>query len=174
MPRFEHILRSEITRLAKKEIRSAVSPLTKKVNSLRKEIAKLKQTVARQNQLIVRQRSIFQKAGLQIPAEEESGKPTRLSPTLIKKLRTRLNISQEELAQLLGVSPSSVAFWEQGRNKPAAAARNKIIGLRQLGRREVKALMEETDTPAQGRKARPSQTKGKKKAARKGRKKTKK
>jgi len=166
MPRFEPILRAEITRLARKEVRAAVSPFIKRLTSLRREVARLKQTVAQQRKLIGHQRSILQKTGPQISIDEDSGKPTRLSPPLIKKLRKRLNISQIELAQLLSVSPSSVAFWEQGRNKPSASARNKIVALRQLGRREIRALLEEAGE-APRRKARTARTKPKRKPARK-------
>jgi transcriptional regulator with XRE-family HTH domain len=36
----------------------------------------------------------------------------------LKELRFRKRISQKELAQKIGVSPSTVAAWEVGRNEP--------------------------------------------------------
>ena len=42
------------------------------------------------------------------------------------ELRLKLNISQEELAKLLGVSFSSVNRWENGRNQPTKIAKAKL------------------------------------------------
>lgn len=44
----------------------------------------------------------------------------------IIQLRVKLNISQTELAKLLGVSFSSVNRWEKGRYSPTIIAREKL------------------------------------------------
>ena len=44
----------------------------------------------------------------------------------IKSLRKQLGISQEELAQKLGVSFTSVNRWENGQTKPSKLARRQI------------------------------------------------
>ena len=38
--------------------------------------------------------------------------------TQIKKLRRERKYTQAHLAELLGTKPTTVASWEQGRNKP--------------------------------------------------------
>lgn len=57
---------------------------------------------------------------------------------LIKKLREKLVISQEELASLLGVSFASVNRWENGRHEPTIKARRKILELCKENKIEVK------------------------------------
>lgn len=42
------------------------------------------------------------------------------------ELRLKLNVSQEELAKLLGVSFSSVNRWENGRHEPTKIAKAKL------------------------------------------------
>lgn len=42
------------------------------------------------------------------------------------ELRLKLNVSQEELAKLLGVSFSSVNRWENGRHEPTKIVKAKL------------------------------------------------
>ena len=48
---------------------------------------------------------------------------------LIKKIRTSLNMSQTEFAELLGVTFSTVNRWENGRAKPNKLAQTKIYDI---------------------------------------------
>lgn len=50
-------------------------------------------------------------------------------PKLIKSIRQKLGFSQEELAQHLGVSFTSVNRWENGQTKPSKLARRQIKAL---------------------------------------------
>ncbi len=47
-------------------------------------------------------------------------------PSLLKKVREHLNLSQEDLARELGVSFSTVNRWENGKTKPIKVARNQF------------------------------------------------
>lgn len=44
--------------------------------------------------------------------------PTRWTPKAVRNLRDRLGLSQEKMAQHLGVSFATVNRWEGGRTKP--------------------------------------------------------
>ena len=44
----------------------------------------------------------------------------------VKKIRTRLGLSQESFAQTYGFALSAVRDWEQGRNQPDHAARTLL------------------------------------------------
>lgn len=46
-----------------------------------------------------------------------------LYPSAIRRLRTKLNISQTELANIIGVSFSSVNRWENGHHEPTIIAK---------------------------------------------------
>lgn len=50
-------------------------------------------------------------------------------PEIIKKLRTKLLVTQTELAELLGCSFSSVNRWEKGHHEPTMKAKRKIMQL---------------------------------------------
>lgn len=50
-------------------------------------------------------------------------------PKCIKSIRQKLGLSQEELAQKLGVSFTSVNRWENGQTKPSKLARRQIEAL---------------------------------------------
>jgi DNA-binding transcriptional regulator YiaG len=66
----------------------------------------------------------------------------RLSPRLIKSLRTKLGLSQSGFAKLLAVSPITVGQWERGKMNPRPEMRAKILSFRGMGRREAKGIVE--------------------------------
>jgi len=80
-----------------------------------------------------------QRAKLAVAPEEV--KAARVSPLLIKKLRARLDITQGELATLVGVSTSAVGSWEYGNAKPESHNREALVALRKLGKREVREIL---------------------------------
>jgi putative transcriptional regulator len=47
-------------------------------------------------------------------------------PNAIRKLRAKLNISQQELADMLGVSFPSVNRWENGHYEPTIIAKVRL------------------------------------------------
>lgn len=47
-------------------------------------------------------------------------------PRAIRKLRAKINISQQELADMLGVSYPSVNRWENGHYEPTILAKVKL------------------------------------------------
>lgn len=57
-----------------------------------------------------------------------TGKSEELSKK-IKAIRQHLKLSQEDLAQKLGVSFTSVNHWENGQTKPSKLARKQLEAL---------------------------------------------
>ena len=51
----------------------------------------------------------------------------------IKRLRGRLELSQERFAELMGVSFASVNRWENSQSKPSALAWRQILKAEQFG-----------------------------------------
>lgn len=49
-----------------------------------------------------------------------------LYSSAIRRLRAKLNISQTELAGILGVSFTSVNRWEKGHHQPTVIAKEKL------------------------------------------------
>ena len=58
--------------------------------------------------------------------------------SLIKRLRAKLILSQTELANLLGVSFSSVNRWENGKHEPTIKIKRKIVELCEKNHIELK------------------------------------
>jgi DNA-binding transcriptional regulator YiaG len=141
MGKLEQTLRAEISRLSRKEIRAAVEPVRRDVRELRRTVRALSRTVEDLEKELKAARKAQGSSAAPLAAPPAEVSKARLSPGLIKKLRKKLGITQQELAALLDASPSTVAFWEQGRTKPKAETKARIVALRKLGRRDVKQLL---------------------------------
>lgn len=48
---------------------------------------------------------------------------------LVKELRNKLILTQQEFAELLGVSFSSINRWESGRHEPTMKIKRKLVEL---------------------------------------------
>ena len=57
---------------------------------------------------------------------------------IIKNLRTKLVLSQQEFAELLGVSYVSVNRWENGHHEPTIKVKRKLVELMKENDLEVK------------------------------------
>jgi putative transcriptional regulator len=71
----------------------------------------------------------FQKDLLASVRQMKTGKATRttrVAQSPIAEARSRLGMSQSELAVLMGVSPRTLQDWEQGRRKPTGAAQTLL------------------------------------------------
>ena len=147
MGKLEEVLKSEIGRLARKELRATVGPLSNEMRELKRAVARLSKIVGALEKAAVQKsrRSLSEKGQLEASADEV--KAARLSARVIKNLRKRLGISQDKMAAILDVSPASVAFWEQGRARPRGANRTALVALRKLGRRDVKRILAEGNVP---------------------------
>ena len=141
MGKMETAIRDEVSRLARREVRKAVGSLLKERTRLKGQIADLNKAVQALQKQIVPLVKDQRSRRSTLRATEAEMNAARFSPTLIKKLRKRLGLSQEELGILVDVTLSAVAAWEQDRSRPNADRRSAIIALRKLGKREVQDLL---------------------------------
>ena len=142
MGKMEEALRSEMTRLARKEIRATCLPVARDVRELKRKVSELSRTVGSLVKLVeeLSRKQRAEMAKLEAPPDEVE--KARLSPRLIRTLRKRLGITQGSLAKLVGVSAASVTFWERGHTHPTESNKAALVALRKLGRREVRRLLE--------------------------------
>ena len=141
MGKMEQTLKSEIVRLARKEMRAAYLPLARDVRRLKRTASALRKTVAVLARLGGQWQAERTAQRAQMAAAPEEVKAARLSPGLIKRLRKRLGITQGELATLVGVSTSAVGSWEYGKDKPEGRNREALVALWKLGKREVRGIL---------------------------------
>lgn len=132
------VLKDEITRLCKKELRVQLDPVRAASARYRSDIADLKRRMA----ALERQNQKLQK---QIPKPEEAtiddDRKLRFVPKGLPSLRKRLGLTVEELAVLMDVSPQSVYNWQTGKSVPRRAQLEKLASIRGMGKREAAALL---------------------------------
>ncbi len=71
----------------------------------------------------------FQQDLLKSVRQMKAGKVARTTQVVLSPIaeaRSRLGMSQSELAALMGVSPRTLQDWEQGRRKPTGAAQTLL------------------------------------------------
>ena len=146
MGKVEGIIKSEIVRLAKREVRKISVPLGRDVRALKSMVSQLRRSVSSIERVTARQES--EPGTVKMPSEvtPEEMKIARFSPRLIRSLRSRLGITQKQLAMLGGVTVGAVHQWESGKFRPKDDKKKLFIGLRKLHRRDVKKLLEEKRT----------------------------
>jgi DNA-binding transcriptional regulator YiaG len=147
MAKLEMILKAEIVRLSKREMRKVTVPLGREVRSLKSMVSHLRKTVSLLEKFAARQQSQMASDRSRLQAAPEEMKKARFSPRLIRLLRKRLRITQRELAALAGVTVGAIYQWEQGLFEPRDDKKGALVALRKLGRREVKRLLAEKKIP---------------------------
>lgn len=141
MPNIASVLKDEIARIARKEVRRETASLKKAVNTYRSEIAALK----RRSQALEKALRRASKGRARDAAAAEAGgdeRALRFRPKGLASLRERLGLSARECGLLLGVSGQSIYLWESGRARPSANHLAGIAALRKAGKRAVAAQLE--------------------------------
>lgn len=129
MPNIGNVLKSEIARICRRELRGEVAGLRKTSANYRREIASLKRQVADLRKEVGSVRKIAKK-GVAEPAASKTN--YRFQAKGLRTLRARLGLSSEAFAKLVGVSAQSIYNWEHGRAVPRAqqlAALAKVRGM---------------------------------------------
>lgn len=155
MGKVEETLKSEIARLTKKQIKSTYVPLSKDVRELKRTISRLSKAVAALEKSVGFQQSQVVAKKVELHAAESEVRAARLSPRVIRNSRKRLGLAQKDMAALLGVSLGAIVAWEQGRSRPRAKNKTALVGLRKLGRRDVKRILQGKSKPGPKKAAKP-------------------
>jgi DNA-binding transcriptional regulator YiaG len=141
MPNIASILKGEIARVARKEVRSETLQLKKAVSGYRSQIAALK----RRAQLLEQQLRALGKRGAtatRAASDDDGASPSfRFSAKGLASHRKRLGLSAHDCGILLGASGQSVYKWEDGKARPRAKHLPAIAALRTLGKKQVAAIL---------------------------------
>jgi DNA-binding transcriptional regulator YiaG len=136
------VLKEEISRISRKEIRRETSALKKSSTTHRSEIAALKRRV----QELERQlRRVGKGTSPAEPVAANDGtvaEGTRFSAKSMASQRRRLGLSAAECGLLIGASAQSIYNWEEGKARPRAQHMPAIFALRNLGRRQANEILE--------------------------------
>lgn len=143
MPNIASILKSEIQRLAKKEVKAATAPLHKTILSLRKELSALKKcqkATAKSAKVSTKSMTVAKEAS----SEEAKGPRVRPTGKTIATLRQKFGMTQGDFGKLLDVSNATILKWEktEGALNMRTASRQAFISIQKLGAKAARAQLE--------------------------------
>ena len=153
MGKVEGIIKSEIIRLAKREVRKISVPLGRDVHALKITVSQLRKAILALERFAALQQKEMEKEGVSLKATPEEVKMSRFSPRLIRSLRKHLGLTPKEMATLAGVTIGAVYQWESGKFEPRGEKKAVLVALRKLGRREARKLLEKRKAPIGKKKA---------------------
>lgn len=139
MPNIASILKAEISRVARKEVRAEIDILKKASANHRASIAALRRQVSALEKDL---RRAAKGSARRAPADDsgdanEAGPKRRFSATRLAAHRSKLDLSAASYGKLVGVSGQTIYHWEQGKARPRAAQLEKLAAVRELGKSEV-------------------------------------
>lgn len=141
MPNIASVLKAEISRVARKEIRNEATALKKAVSAHRADIAELKR---RAKELEAKLRQLNKSTAKNVPAValDDSAQNLRFSAKGLASHRKRLNLSAADCGLLLGASDQSIHVWEDGKVRPRAKHLPAIAALRTLTKTSAADIVE--------------------------------
>ena len=150
MPNIAGVLKEEIRRLAKKEIKAQVGSTRQAVARYRSDIAQLKRQLGQQEREI---KLLKKQQGQQAQpqAEEEPLESVRFSARSVKAQRSRLGLSAADYGKLVGVSGLTIYNWEQEKARPRKAQLTALVAVRGIGKREALLKLAELTPKKKGK-----------------------
>lgn len=147
MPNIAAVLKEEIARLARRELRGTTGRFKKASSQYRSDIAALKQRVTR----IERQLKRIEKLVLgnaTEPTIPATSVRVRFSAKRLHAQRQRLGLSAADAGFLLNVSAQTIYSWEAGKTRPRAAQFPAIAALRKLRKADARAIIDRSASPS--------------------------
>ena len=142
MPNIASVLKEEVVRLARKEVRAETERLKKAVAQHRSDLAGLKRQVAELERQLGRLEKQAPKS-VSPPAAGDATTRLRFSAKGLATQRERLGLTASELGALLNVSAQTVYNWEGEKSRPRQQQLLALTAIRGMGKREAKAKLAE-------------------------------
>lgn len=136
MPNIAKILKEEISRLARREIRANLERTRRSVVQHQREIASLKGQLKDMARRVSKLERELAKAAPTSPSETVA-KQGRFVPKGLVSTRRRLGLSAADLARMMGVTAQTIYNWESGATKPGPQQQAKLASLRSVGKRQL-------------------------------------
>ena len=142
MPNIAVILRQEIIRLARREIRNQTQGMRKASAQFRKDVAKLKRNNAKLKSDVARLERRVGKDVAPAIAETDLAKVRFAAKSVISHRRS-LGISAADYGKLIGVTGHTIYKWEHGTSRPRKAQLATFAAIRRQSKAEVLARLEQ-------------------------------
>ena len=142
MPNIATVLKEEILRLARKEVRRQTNALKKTSNQHRRDIAEMKRRLAAlQRKVHPLEKQVLKGAGAETTEAPASG--ARFTAKGLRSQRQRLGLSAADYGKLVGVTGQTIYSWEHEIARPRRQQVARLASLRRLGKRDAQARLEQ-------------------------------
>jgi len=153
MPSVERVLREEIARLSRREVRKLTEVTRRATAQHRHHIAMLNQRISQLERQLAR---VVKHGANRTPLLDDSGNSAndtkvRFVAKGLRSHRARLGLSATDFGKLVGVSANSVYSWEGGKTVPRREQLVRIAAVRGIGKREANRRLEELARPTPAR-----------------------
>lgn len=135
------VLKQEITRLARREVRAITKSLHKASSQFRRDIAELKRQNGKARAEIGRLQRQASKGGAAPVVETPAGK-VRYSAASVVAQRKRLGLSAADFGKLVGVTSRTIYQWEHSAARPRSALLAAFAAVRGIGKTEANARLQ--------------------------------
>lgn len=147
MSNLASLLKSEISRVARKEVRAEIESLRKASAQQRGHIAALRRQVqdlerALRRVTVAAGRASSARGAEAIEAAADEGPQRRFSPKRLAAHRVKLGLSAALYGQLVGVSGQTIYNWEQGQARPRPEQLGKLVAVRALTKASAAAQLQ--------------------------------
>lgn len=142
MPNIAAVLKTEIARISRKEVRNETEGLQATVAQQRKELAALKRQIVALEKSMARVLRMSRRESLSSEPSHSIAPNTasvKFSAAKLAKHRERLGISANEYGALVGASGQSVYKWESGKAFPRAIQLERLSSVLSVGKRAFQA-----------------------------------
>jgi DNA-binding XRE family transcriptional regulator len=142
MPNIAAVLKEEIVRLARKEIRRQTNVLRKASAQYRKDIAEMKRRVSHLlRKVIPLEKQVLKNVPPQVT--EVDAQRVRFTAKGLRSQRNRLGLSAADCGKLIGVTDQTIYNWEHETARPRKQQVALVASLRCMGKREALARLEQ-------------------------------
>ena len=140
MPNIAAVLKEEIVRLARKEVRRQTDALKKASAQYRKDIAAMKRRLSDlQRKVSPLEKQVLKNVPSQVP--EVDVERVRFTAKGLRSQRKRLGLSAADYGKLIGVTGQTIYSWEHETSRPRPPQVARLAAIRHLGKREAQTRL---------------------------------
>jgi len=136
MTNIASVLKSEIARIARKEVRTEVDSLKKASSQHRSAIAQLRRHMSELEKKLKQSKRSVETTSRGVPSES-TAPSRRFSANRLATHRAKLGLSAVAYGKLVGMSGATIYLWEQGKSRPNSEQLQRLATVRSLSRREA-------------------------------------
>lgn len=142
MPNIAVVLKEEILRLARKEVRTETLALKRASVQYRRDIAEMKRRLSDlQRRIGPLQKQVLKGAPAPVAPGQTNG--ARFTAKGLRSQRQRLGLSAANYGKLVGVTGQTIYSWEHEIARPRRQQVASLAALRRMGKKDAQAHLEQ-------------------------------